>query len=100
MRPSTGHLVGALVDLDEQPAVGKGVGGAGDPAVEAVQLDGAGAAGQPDAIGDLGHGADAGEIALVAGDEQDALLLAGIDRQRDGHAREDDGVVERNQKKT
>ncbi len=49
---------------------------------------------------DLGHGAHAGEVAVVAGDEQDPLLVAGVYGQRDGHAREDDGVVERNQEET
>ena len=35
---------------------------------------------------------------VVTGDEQDALLVADVDGQRDVHGREDDGVVERNQK--
>ena len=69
--------------------------GAGDAAVEAVQRDGASAAGQADALGDLGHGADRGEFLLVLGNEEDALLLAGIDGERERHAREDDHVVQR-----
>ena len=36
----------------------------------------------------------------VAGHEQDALLVAGVDRQRQGHARKDDDVVQRDQEKT
>ena len=75
------------------------MGGAGDAAMEALEGDGAGAAGQPDAVGDLGDRADGGEFVLVSGNEQDSLLLAGVDRERERHAREDDDVVERNQEK-
>ena len=92
--------VGVLLDLDEQAAVGKRVGGAGDSAVEALERDGAGAAGQADAVGDLGDGADGGEVLLVPGHEQHALLLAGVHGERERHAREDDGVVQRDQKKS
>ncbi len=59
--------VGALVDLDEQPAVGHRLRGAGDAAVQALQGDGAAAAGQADAVGDLGDRADAREVLLVRG---------------------------------
>ena len=90
-----GVVVRALLDLDEQAAVGHRVGGAGDAAVKSLQGDGASAAGQADAVGDLGDGADGGEFVLVVGDEQDALLLAGVDGERERHAREDDDVVER-----
>jgi hypothetical protein len=58
------------------------------------------ASGQSNPIGDLSDGADAGEFMLVPGHEKDALLLAGIDGERERHAREDDGVVRRDQEKT
>ncbi len=57
------------------------------------------AAGQSHAIGDLGDGADASVLAVVHGNEQHALLVAHVDRQRDGHVREDDDVFERNEQK-
>ena len=40
-----------------------------------------------------------GVLALVARDEQHALLVADVDGQRDGHVREDDDVFERNEQK-
>ena len=97
--PSTGTGVGALVDLDEQAAVGQRLRGAGDAAVQPLQRDRAAAAGQPDAVGDLGDRADACEVLLVPRHEQHAILIAGVDRQRERHAREDDDVVERDKKK-
>ena len=65
--------VGALLDLDEQAPVGHRVRGAGDAAVQALERDGAGAAGQTDVVGDLGDGADGGELVLVTGNEQDRV---------------------------
>ena len=58
---------------------GVGARRAGDAAVEPVERDGAGAAGQADALGHLGDGADGRVLALVARDEQDALLVADVD---------------------
>ena len=75
-------------------------GGAGDSTVQALEGDGASAARQPDAVGDLGDRADVGKFCFVSGNEQDSLLLAGVDREREGHAREGHDVVERDQKKT
>ena len=97
VRPSTGSSSGCSVDLDAQAAGGVGVRGAGDAAGDAGQRDGAAAAGQADAVGDLGDRADLGVLALVARDEQDALLVADVDRERDVHGREDDGVVQGDQ---
>ena len=91
------HLVGALVDLDAQLAVGPGLRGADQRAVLAGDRDGAAAAGQAQLLGDLGDRADLEELVLVTGHEHDALVLADVDRQRDAHAREHDGVVERDQ---
>ena len=67
-----GDRVGVLLDLDEQATVGQRVGGAGDAAVQALQRDGASAAGQADAVGDLGDRADVGEFLFVSGNEQDS----------------------------
>ena len=95
--PVDGHLVGALVDLDAQLAAGAGLGGADQRAVLAGDGDGAAAAGEADLLGDLGDRADLEELVLVARDEHDALVVADVDRQRDAHVGEDDGVVERDQ---
>ena len=92
-----GDLVGALVDLDAQLAAGAGLGGADQRAVLAGDRDRAAAAGQADLLGDLGDRADLEELVLVARDEHDALVIADVDRQRDAHVREHDGVVERDQ---
>ena len=59
--------------------------------------DGAAAAGQADLLGDLGDRADLEELVLVTRHEHDALVLADVDRQRDPHVGEHDGVVERDQ---
>ena len=92
--------VGPLVDLDEQAAVGHRVGGAGDAAVQALRATAVRAAGQAHAVGDLGDGADRGELVLVSGHEQDVRLVRpGVHRQRERHAREDDDVVQRDEKK-
>ena len=45
----------------------------------------------------LGDDADAAELAVVAGDQEDALLIADVDRQGRGNGREDDCVIERDQ---
>ena len=76
------------------------MGGAGDATVQALEGDGTAAAGQPDAVGDLRDRADVGKFLFVSGDEEHLLLLAGVDREREGHAREGHDVVEWDQKKT
>jgi len=58
---------------------------------------GAAAAGKTDLLGHLGDRADLEELVLVAGHEHDALVIADVDRQRDAHVGEDDGVIERDQ---
>ena len=90
-------LVGALLDLGAQAAQRVGVGGADDAAVQPGEGDGARAAGQADAVGDLGDGADRGVLVLVPRHQQHAVLVADVHRQGDGHAREHDGVVERDE---
>ena len=89
--------VGVLLDLDTQLAARVALGRAQDAAMEAVQHDRAAAAGQADRLDDLGNGADGRVFVLVVRDEEDALLVGGVDRQRDGHVREDDGVLQRDQ---
>ena len=51
--------------------------------MEALERDGAGAARQADAVGDLGDRADVGKFVLMSGNEQDSFLLAGVDRERE-----------------
>ncbi len=68
--------VGVGGDLDHERAVGVGDGGAADAAVEADQVESA-PAGDACALGDLGDGADRGELVVVAGDDEDAALRRG-----------------------
>src|SRR3954447_11165958 len=93
-----GHVVDALLDLDAQAPGVIGVGGAGDAAGDALEHRAMTAAGEADALRDGRDGADGGVLALVARDEQDALLTGGVHRQGDVHRGEDDGVVERDEK--
>ena len=94
-----GRLVGALVDLDPQAALGIGVGGAGDAPVQAGERDGVDAARQAHVLADLGHEADVGVVRAMPRDEQNAGLVADVHRQRHVHAGEDDGVLEWDQEK-
>ena len=92
-----GHPVGTLVDLDAQLAFGAGLGGADQRAVLARERDGVAAAGQAQAIGDLGDRADVEKLVLVARHQHDALVIADVLGQRDPHVREHDRVLERDQ---
>ena len=94
MRPSTGTSSGCSVDLDAQAAGGSVWAAPATPRATPESGDGAAAAGQADAVGDLGDRADLRELAVVARDEQDALLVADVDGERHVHGGEDDGVVE------
>ena len=100
MRPSAAAVVGPLLDLDAQPAARVGLGGAGDAAVEAVERDRAHAAGQPDALDDLGDGADVRVLVLVRGTSSTRSSSPTSIGQRDGHVREDDGVFEWNEQQS
>jgi hypothetical protein len=73
------------------------VRGAGGAAVQALERDGAAAARDADAVLDCGDGADLRVLALVHRHEEHAVGVGDVDRQRDGHVREDDGVFEWNQ---
>jgi hypothetical protein len=88
------HVVGVLGDLDAQAARAVGVGGAGDAAGQALEHRAAAAAGEADGLGDPGDRPDLGVLAVVARDEEDALLAGRVDREGDVHRGEDDGVVE------
>jgi hypothetical protein len=68
-----------------------------DAAGDAGQRDGAAATRQPHAVGDLGDRADLGELAVMARDQEDALLVAGVNGECHVHCGEDDGVVERDE---
>ena len=48
-------------------------------------------------LGHLGDRADVRVLALVDRDEQHALAVGDVDRQRHGHVREDDDVFQGNQ---
>ena len=89
------NLVGLFLHLDPKSALGVGVGGSGDSAVQADEIDGCGATGQAHALGDLGDRADVCVLLVVPWHEQDAVLVAHIGGDRDIHVREDDDVVER-----
>ena len=84
-------------DLDPQRPVQVGASGAGDAAVEALEAGREGAAGKAQPLVDAGDRADRGELVIVAGDEQDLVLAAGIDAEGQVHPREDDDVVEGDQ---
>jgi hypothetical protein len=88
-----------LLDLHEQEAFGSGVGGAGDATGLTFENRAVNAAREADDLGDSGNGADLRELALVAGDEKDALLTVGVHGKRHVHRGENDGVIKGNQKK-
>ena len=88
------YLVGTRLDLDPQGAARIAARGAGEPSVEPRELEGGGAPWEPDALRDLGHRAHVGEALALARYEQDALLIARVDREGHRHAGKDDGVVE------
>ena len=73
------------------------MGGAGDASHLAGELNALAAAGEADAVHDVGNRADAGVLVALAGNEQHSLVVADVDRQRDVHCREDDYVLKRQQ---
>ena len=64
--------------------------------METLERDGARAAWQLDAVGNLSDGSDICELLLMTGHEQYPVLVADIDCQRQLHARKDDGVFHGN----
>ncbi len=97
VRLSTGTSSGRSSTSTRSSPLGAGLGGADQGAVLAGDGDGAAAAGEADLLGDLGDRADLEELVLVARDEHDTLVVADVDRQRDAHVGEHDGVVEGDQ---
>jgi len=87
----------SVLYLDAQAPKGIGVRRANHGAMQARESNGVAASGETDAIGNLGHGADLRVLVLVLRDEQNAILIACVDRQGDGHAREHHGVLERDE---
>ena len=90
----------AVVDLLHVDAQGvaivlAGDGGAGEAAVQAEHGRDRVAAARAAALDHLGDDADAAELAVAAGEQEDALLLADVDRQGRGDGGEDDRLVER-----
>ena len=85
------------LDVEGLGVVLAGDGGAGEAAVEAEHGRDRVAAARLAALEHLGDDADAGELAVAAGEEEDAVLVADVDRQRGGDGGEDDCLVERDQ---
>ena len=89
-----------LGHLHAQLATGAGARGAGQPSVKPGEGHGAAAAREPHLLAHLGDGADAGELALVLGNEQNSVLVAGLDGEGHVHVGEDDRVFQRYQAKS
>ena len=85
-----------LLNLDVQRVgvVLAGNGGAGQPAVQAEHGRDRVAAARAAGLDDLGNDADAGELAVAAGEQEDPVLVADVDRKGGGDGGEDDCVVE------
>ena len=99
MRPSADSSSGRSSTSTKRRPCASVAGGARDPAVQTVQRDRATAAGEADAIGDLGDGADLRVLVLVLGHEQHALLVADVDGEGDVHVGEDDEVFQGDEQK-
>ena len=89
-----GSLVLVRLDLDAQVAAGAGAGGPDRRPVQALDGDRLGAAGQLHALGHGRDRADAGELVFVARHQDDPLLVAEVEGERDAHTREHDRVVQ------
>src|SRR4029077_12683374 len=93
------------LDRDPEPPADVGLAATEASAVQALEDRDLCAGGQLTRLDDLGDGADPGEPAADVGDEQNQAvavlggrqggsLLCALDRQRGGHAGQDDDVVE------
>jgi hypothetical protein len=89
--------VGRFLDRDAQPTRRIGLRGARDAAVPARQDGGVAAAGELQTLDHVDDRADVRVLGLVTRYQEDLFLLADVDREGHGHAREDDGVVEGDQ---
>ncbi len=86
--------IGALLDVDEEPALGVGPGRSGDCTVQPLERDGAAPAGETDAVRHLRDRADLRVLVVVLGHEQHAILVADVDGEGDVHVGEDDDVFQ------
>ncbi len=91
--------VADLLHVDAQGVADRlvGLGGAGQAAVQADHGRDRVAAARYPVLDHLGDDADTAELTVAAGDEEDAILVADVDRQGRGNGREDDCVIERDQ---
>ena len=94
----SGQLVGILFNSDAQLTVGARLGSADGGAVQCGQRDRLQPARKPHVLVHRGHDADLGELVFVPGNEQHSLLGADVNRQGDRHIREDDSVVQWDEK--
>ena len=67
--------------------------------MQLVEGDRAAAAGEADAIGDLGDCADLRVLVIVLGHEQHTILIADVDGEGHVHVGEDDDVFQGDEKK-
>ena len=81
-------------DLDPEVAGAVGTGVLGRAAVEALDGHRLAAAGDAHPLQHLGDHPDRGELAIGPRHEQDPVLLAEVEGEGRGHAREDQDVVE------
>src|SRR4029077_19987868 len=88
-----GVAVANLLHLDSESLGFARLGDAGEAAVEADDGGARLAAARVAALDHLGDDADATELAVTAGDQEDAILIADVDRQGRGHGREDDCLI-------
>jgi hypothetical protein len=82
-----------LLHVDPEPALGVGMGGAGDSAVESDEIDRCDAAGQANPLGNFGDRADRCVLAVMSWHEQHTVLFAHVGGDGDVHVGEDDDVV-------
>jgi len=75
-----------LLDVDEQIAVGSGLGRADQRAVLGLDGHGLPSTGQAHALGNRRGDADLGELPLVAWNQHNALFVADGGGERDAHA--------------
>jgi hypothetical protein len=69
------------------------MGGPGDSAVQADEIDRCDAGGQANPLGNFGDRADLRVLAVMPWHEQHSVLVAHVGGDGDAHVREDDDVV-------
>ena len=88
-----------LLHVDAQLVAVVGLCGAGQAAMQADHGRRPSAARQLGTLDHLGDHADPAELSVLARQQEDTVLVAGVDRQRGRDAREDDRFIKWNQKK-